>query len=815
MDITISFENMVYEDALTILSYASPYPVRLHLQKTQPDKGKSDTGEDTDGDETVHHPVYRSQSMDDVSKIQKERFSFRMRRARSEMKRGSSKNRNKIQDEADSGTLRKWKAKQDIVASDSAMVQAEVADQSFSIPNMNINANDLMADFNESDRVKTEATIHQQQANESHDGSIRVLEVDIPDKSQSFERSFNSEIDDKNRELEKLRAEIQSEFNAAPAEMMGKAKVATTAASPIKDDNEMKFTSDGKLVLGGLEHLEDNRPEISVKSHGISLQRKESSASDRSSRCHSGEDDDEDIGNEIDNDFLMRALKLSEPDSQLVPDVGSEVTVGKQDESVVIPTIEGRKSPTGSHHSSPSPVNIPGIDVNSENENDYVVINLAREQAEQEARERAAALDIPDTPSKALDETNASMIVHVNEESMLMRDDPQLPLESVQNESTVSASAPMRKISGNSDDEEMRMLKDYLGDRPSLFEKYILESDGEGEKQAVVSGVTVHKTVTVTKVGSDGTTTETKTETVESSLGDKVIKTTSSAIAHDGDNAELSVLKSKALSDAKREIRRRSNSSEEDKSSDGSSFSSRSSSPHPDDLDLMDLSALKQKLTMQVPPESPDQSDTEDGAKKSGSPDIKRRSGGGLSFDITATEFEKMPDEIPQEPRGEPKGGMAYYVGIDDEVRVPGSVQLGGESIPKPSLVSPWEPAEGEPQRRGSHSSGASSDSGHGTKIQSEAIDASQITFKVPGSGLIEGNNNELDIKHGVNLDMNFNGRNSSLDSTPVGSPSKSTTSDIISQAKAEMSERITIKTHDEAKGAYTMTLNSLDDSEA
>jgi len=29
LSLTISFDNMVYEDALTLLSYASPYPIKL------------------------------------------------------------------------------------------------------------------------------------------------------------------------------------------------------------------------------------------------------------------------------------------------------------------------------------------------------------------------------------------------------------------------------------------------------------------------------------------------------------------------------------------------------------------------------------------------------------------------------------------------------------------------------------------------------------------------------------------------------------------------------------------------------------------
>ena len=159
LDITISFENMVYEDALTILSYASPYPVRLHLQKATPDKDKETEGEETDAEDTVLHPVYRSQSMDDVSKIQKERFSFRMRRARSEMKRGSSKKN----DDTDSRTLRKWK---DMVGLEAPAISLEV-NQKLAFTDMNLNTSDFVTELNEADDGKTEATVHQYQAPQS------------------------------------------------------------------------------------------------------------------------------------------------------------------------------------------------------------------------------------------------------------------------------------------------------------------------------------------------------------------------------------------------------------------------------------------------------------------------------------------------------------------------------------------------------------------------------------------------------------------------------------------------------------------------
>lgn len=67
LSVTISFENMVYEDALTILSYASPYPVTLHLasgNKSADELQMPTTPKGTAVKQNkVFHPVYRSQSL--------------------------------------------------------------------------------------------------------------------------------------------------------------------------------------------------------------------------------------------------------------------------------------------------------------------------------------------------------------------------------------------------------------------------------------------------------------------------------------------------------------------------------------------------------------------------------------------------------------------------------------------------------------------------------------------------------------------------------------------------------------------------------
>lgn len=82
MSVGISFENMVYEDALTILSYASPYPVKVKLQKQQmiPKNRKL-----SDIRTNLSHPLYRSHSVDALS-VQSKEHVVNPKRATSEMR---------------------------------------------------------------------------------------------------------------------------------------------------------------------------------------------------------------------------------------------------------------------------------------------------------------------------------------------------------------------------------------------------------------------------------------------------------------------------------------------------------------------------------------------------------------------------------------------------------------------------------------------------------------------------------------------------------------------------------------------------------
>lgn len=73
VSITVFLEKMVYEDALTILSYASPYKVRLEVEKpksntenvTSNTLTKKSSASAVTGQKLIH-PLYRSQSLEDL-----------------------------------------------------------------------------------------------------------------------------------------------------------------------------------------------------------------------------------------------------------------------------------------------------------------------------------------------------------------------------------------------------------------------------------------------------------------------------------------------------------------------------------------------------------------------------------------------------------------------------------------------------------------------------------------------------------------------------------------------------------------------------
>lgn len=86
VSVTIAYENIVYEDALTILSYASPYPVKVTVQKER----AAGTDSLSCSTEQLNHPLYRSQSLDALQLIGMEPL-FRPKRTLSDLKSGLRK----------------------------------------------------------------------------------------------------------------------------------------------------------------------------------------------------------------------------------------------------------------------------------------------------------------------------------------------------------------------------------------------------------------------------------------------------------------------------------------------------------------------------------------------------------------------------------------------------------------------------------------------------------------------------------------------------------------------------------------------------
>ncbi|RZF36421.1 hypothetical protein LSTR_LSTR010841 [Laodelphax striatellus] len=80
--IQISFRHMVFEDAIAILGYASPYEVKLEVESPGPSSRPTtllrNKRTSISPAERICHPFYRSQSIADLSKIRKPTDSHRM-----------------------------------------------------------------------------------------------------------------------------------------------------------------------------------------------------------------------------------------------------------------------------------------------------------------------------------------------------------------------------------------------------------------------------------------------------------------------------------------------------------------------------------------------------------------------------------------------------------------------------------------------------------------------------------------------------------------------------------------------------------------
>ena len=63
MSVSIDFSSMTYEDALTILSYAAPYPMTLKLSRGSNKQNHASSDNFSEVESRIYHPVYRSQSV--------------------------------------------------------------------------------------------------------------------------------------------------------------------------------------------------------------------------------------------------------------------------------------------------------------------------------------------------------------------------------------------------------------------------------------------------------------------------------------------------------------------------------------------------------------------------------------------------------------------------------------------------------------------------------------------------------------------------------------------------------------------------------
>ncbi|KAG8188192.1 hypothetical protein JTE90_019469 [Oedothorax gibbosus] len=76
VNVTVSFTSIVYEDALTILSYASPYDVQLEIERVPSSAAAASAAPKrlascsfNNSGQKLFHPLYRSQSIDDLTQI--------------------------------------------------------------------------------------------------------------------------------------------------------------------------------------------------------------------------------------------------------------------------------------------------------------------------------------------------------------------------------------------------------------------------------------------------------------------------------------------------------------------------------------------------------------------------------------------------------------------------------------------------------------------------------------------------------------------------------------------------------------------------
>ena len=789
---------MVLEDAMTILSYASPYPVKLCLRKVAAMVSPESTDVipyDAQNKSNTEHPVYRSQSLDDLRHIGKEGL-LHPRRTFSEMKKSGYAPPQAL--DLEGGGLRKWAGKQDIVHEEELMAYTQ---SNTSLPDLKMNMPDLHQDIEAVENMKAGASIPQpivttaevntegsfgadskismddvhgpvlstsdvvvstampelpssqppaaggnitletglkadvdldspsvviEKPSLDMEGTSRELKLDAPDMSaglpdvtataaageiqlpkadvgittttdiQSGEVAIDSKalniqaptlsmdeptasvssVETYDFEAPKLdidlsRDNVETRVSAAVLESVGGVKMdtpdltldtrdsalelsgpevsatantkegsldITDAAVKLSGDVGSDFSLDGSKSIS----LEGTTPEInmpSVDTQDVKLELSKPEATIKLGSLEAEADSfdvrismpavtggilasDVDVGTFMGKGDL--ALETSGQEHKLNVDMpplpstlppGVSTEGGTMGDVVIKPEVtaasqsvslteEGMKRPHDDQDVSPTVAGTVSVSQRKR-----------LKSKEEDVDVISAALDSSQNQSNE----NELDMKGTNNNTILMKEDGSIPVE-------VPKAPDSQGMALEMEENQVRaVIRDYFGDKPALLEQFGFDDSEQGIEKAL-------ETRTIT---SDGKTITTTKEKLRSKDGTVVSATTVENtteivsgvdIGSGQDSGEVKVIR----------VRSRSVPS--------SSSSSRSNSPDPGE---------RQRSQSQE--------------RKSSSPDITRRSSGGVTFDITASQFNDLPKDPPQaKSKAGPKGGIAYYVDIDE-----------------------------------------------------------------------------------------------------------------------------------------------------
>ncbi|XP_060580404.1 uncharacterized protein LOC132737170 [Ruditapes philippinarum] len=256
MNVGISFENMVYEDALTILSYASPYPVRVTLQKqqTMPKNRKL-----SDVRTNLNHPLYRSQSVEVLGAHINE-TPFYPKRAASEMRycpknqayskeRNASFNENIITEELGNGSIQLDNEVFEVTApKTSVVVHSEITNKGVPDENTSVGANNITTNlgfdnstsenkpFNSDDELPKQQFIDPFETLTEQDklDMLRLSYTD-PDAAIDVEKQQKS-------------ADASIDLRSVPLKPERKKKRSSTNSTPLHSDSEVQGSSPSSPV---------------------------------------------------------------------------------------------------------------------------------------------------------------------------------------------------------------------------------------------------------------------------------------------------------------------------------------------------------------------------------------------------------------------------------------------------------------------------------------------------------------------------------------------------------------------------------------